>query len=85
MAIPRTGVLGAAALGSLVLGAPLAWMLPAPPTDHVMSALGGASAGSSIAAAGVAATDSGTGPRSSVVPGGIRSGISAATVKGGDS
>lgn len=66
MAIPRTGALGAAALGSLQLGAPLVWRSAAAVTAAVRSTLSEPSA-----------------PRSAVSASGVRSTISAATVKGG--
>jgi hypothetical protein len=49
MAIPRTGVLGAAALGSLWLGAPLLWQTAAT-TQHAHSALSDAKPGSVLSA-----------------------------------
>lgn len=44
MAIPRTGQLGTAALGSLWLGAPALWATNPPSTTHATSALSEVSA-----------------------------------------
>lgn len=66
MAIPRTGALGAAALGSLSLGAPLVWQTATPPTGRIRSAVSDPSA-----------------PKSAVSATGVRSSISAASVRGG--
>lgn len=66
MAIPRTGSLGAAALGSLWLGAPAVWTTAQPTTGRIRSAVSSPSA-----------------PQSAVAASGIRSTVSAASVKGG--
>lgn len=53
MAIPRTGQLGTAALGSLWLGAPPIWAVIVPPTTvHARSALTAAGSRSVISASG---------------------------------
>ena len=52
MAIPRTGQLGAAALGSLWLGAPAIWEGVTPPTVRVRSAVSAAGRTSAISAPG---------------------------------
>ncbi len=67
MAVPRTGVLGTARLGSLVLAAPANWGAVIPPdTTHVRSAIAGASARGAIAPAGA---------RSSISAASVKGGI----------
>ena len=50
MSIPRTGVLGAAALGSLWLGATAIWLTGLPSTQHARSAVSDAKPGSALSA-----------------------------------
>ena len=53
VAVPRSGLLGVASLGSLLLGAPAIWgTAPAPTTIHARSAISDAGKTSAISAAG---------------------------------
>lgn len=80
--IPRTGVLGAAAPGSLVLGAPLIWGGFTPSVEHAYGAVSAAVPLGGLSAAVPLGLLSAAVPGSSLSAAGARSSIAAATPQG---